>query len=106
MTEQDREIQSLRRELDYLKQSETVCWYLQKNPRGTEYIHDIRALDRGLTELHNRVKNAERAAQRHMADAVLYRRRCEAMEIERKEEEENRFPLFDHSKNQHEKAPV
>lgn len=94
MTEQDREIQSLRRDMEYLMRSETVRYYLEKDTRGTSFLHDISTLDRGIRDLHTRARNAERAAQRHMSDAVLYRRKYEALELERKEEEENRFPVF------------
>jgi hypothetical protein len=45
-----------------------------------------------------------------MAEAVYYRRKAEALEIERREAEENRFPLFksDHraDENQHAEAAV
>ena len=109
MTEKDKEIQDLRRELEYLRRSETCLYYLQTNARG-DFIHDINALDRGIKDLHNRCQKAEKKAQRHMADAVFYRRKCEALELERKEEEENRFPLFDFDRradeNKHAQAPV
>lgn len=100
MTEKDMEIQELRRrvkcleeESEYLKQSETVQYYLRVDENG-QRLNDIAALDRGIRELHDRCRKAEKDAQTYMAEAVLYRRKYEALEIERKEEEENRFPLF------------
>lgn len=95
MTEKDKEIQDLRRELEYLRRSETVLYYLQTDARGN-FIHDIHALDRGIRDLYKRCREAERKAQIYMAESVEYRRKCEALEMERKEEEDNRFPLFDH----------
>ena len=103
ITEKDRIIIELRQTLnrmtkDYeqMTKSETVRFYLQKTTSG-EYVHDITALDRGIKELKKRCKKAEAAAQEHMASAVYYRRKCEAMEIERREDEENRFPIFCHN---------
>ena len=100
MTEKDREIQELRRanlrmqaERDYLMQSETVQYYLRKNDKGG-FLNDITALDRGIKNLHTRCREAEREAQLAKSEAVYYRRKTEALEIERKEAEENRFPLF------------
>ena len=100
ITEKDRIIMELRLTLkrmtaDYeqVTKSETVRYYLQKTASG-EYVHDITALDRGIKALRKRCQKAENSAQEHMAAAVYYRRKCEAVEIERKEEEENRFPLF------------
>ena len=78
---------------EQVTKSETVRYYLQKTASG-EYVHDITALDRGIKALRKRCQKAENSAQEHMAAAVYYRRKCEAVEIERKEEEENRFPLF------------
>lgn len=93
MTEKDREIQELHRTVEYLTRSETVRYYLQKNEKG-EFIHDISALDRGIRDLHARCRKAEKEAQSSKAEAVYYRRKTEALEIARKEDEENRFPLF------------
>lgn len=100
MTEKDREIQELHRtvnkikwDYEYLTRSETVRYYLQKNAKG-EFIHDISALDRGIRDLHARCRKAEKEAQSSKAEAVYYRRKTEALELERKEDEENRFPLF------------
>lgn len=100
MTEKDREIQELRRtvskikwDYEYLTQSETVRFYLQKNAKG-EFIHDISALDRGIRDLHARCRKAEKEAQSSKAEAVYYRRKTEDLELERKEDEENRFPIF------------
>ena len=100
MTEKDREIQQLRRDIErirqdyeYLTQSETVRYYLKRGVNG-EYLNDIRALDRGIRELHARCQKAEKEAQLSKTEAVFYRRKAEALEIERREEEENRFPLF------------
>lgn len=114
MTEKDREIQELRRTLrkiradyEYLTQSETVQFYLRKNAAG-EYVNDIAALDRGIRELHARCRKAENEAQSCRAEAVYYRRKTEALEMQRKEDEENRFPLFQSDRradeDQHEKA--
>lgn len=111
MTEKDKEIQDLRRELEYLRRSETVLYYLQTDAKD-HFIHDIHALDRGIRDLHKRCREAERKAQIYMAEAVEYRRKFEALEMERKEEEENRFPLFDHhaegrqDEDQHPEADV
>lgn len=93
MTEKDKEIQDLRRELEYMRRSETCLYYLQTDARGN-FIHDIVTLDRGIKDLYRRCLEAEREAQLARAEAVLYRRKYEALEMERKEEEENRFPLF------------
>lgn len=114
MTEKDREIQELHRtvnkikwDYEYLTQSETVRYYLQKNAKG-EFIHDISALDRGIRDLHARCRKAEKEAQSSKAEAVYYRRKTEALEIARKEEEENRFPIFcpenRGNENQHQEA--
>lgn len=116
MTEKDREIQELIRAnkrlqamYDHLTKSETVRYYMQKNANG-EYVNDIFALDRGLKNLYARCRKAEQEAQTHMAEAVYYRRKFEALEMERKEEEENRFPLFDFNhradENEHPQAAV
>ena len=105
MTEKDKEIQDLRRELEYLRRSETCLYYLQTNARG-DFIHDINALDRGVKDLHNRCQKAENAAQLAQAEAILYRRKYEALELERKEEEENRFPLFDFNRRADENKPA
>lgn len=100
MTEKDREIQELRRtvqrikaDFEYLSKSETVQYYLRKNAAG-EYVSDIMALDRGIRELHTRCRKAEKEAQLSKSEAVFYRRKYEALENVRREEEENRFPLF------------
>lgn len=100
MTEKDVEIQDLRRrvkrleeENNYLRQSETVLYYLRKGLDG-QYENDVTALDRGIQNLHTRCREAEKDAQASKAEAVYYRRKYEALEMERKEEEENRFPLF------------
>ena len=87
------ESQQIRRDYERLIQSETVRYYLRRGVDG-EYLSDIGALDRGIRELHARCLKAERTAQLAQSEAVLYRRKLEALEIERKEEEENRFPLF------------
>lgn len=114
MTEKDREIQELRRTInriqkdyEYVTRSETVQFYLRKNPGG-EYANDISALDRGIRDLHKRVRKAEASAQSAMSEAVYYRRKCEALELDRKEAEENRFPLFcsenGRAENEHQEA--
>ena len=109
MTEKDKEIQEMRRELEHLRGSETVLFYLQTDARGF-FIHDVAALDRGIKNLHRRCREAEKAAQLAQAEAILYRRKYEALELERKEEEENRFPLFDFDhradENKYAQAPV
>ncbi len=111
MTEKDKEIQEMRRELEYLRRSETVLYYLQTDSKEN-FIHDIHALDRGIRDLYRRCREAEKQAQLNMAEAVRYRRMVEALEIERKEVEENRFPLFDHraerrkDEDQHQEAAV
>ena len=116
MTEKDRELQELRRtnlrlqtERDYLTRSETVQYYLRKNDKG-EFLNDITALDRGIRDLHTRCREAEKNAQTYMAEAVYYRRKAEALEIERREAEENQFPLFNSDnradENQHAEAAV
>lgn len=83
----------MEQDYEHLTQSETVRYYLQKNAKG-EFIHDIAALDRGIRDLHARCRKAENEAQSCRAEAVYYRRKTEALELERKEDEENRFPLF------------
>lgn len=114
MTEKDREIQELRRTVqriiaDYvhLTKSETIRYYLRKHAAG-EYVSDIMALDRGIRDLHRRCKEAEKEAQLSKSEAVFYRRKYEALENVRREEEENRFPLFDPEaradENKHEEA--
>lgn len=113
MTEKDLEIQNLRRtnlkmqaERDYLLRSETVQYYLRKNAQGG-FLNDITALDRGIKELHTRCRKAEKEAQLAKSEAVLYRRKIEALEIERREAEERVFPLFDPARrgeNKHQKA--
>lgn len=121
MTERDREIQELRRTIqqvqrdynriqkdyDRISKSETVQYYLRKNAAG-EYVNDIMALDRGIRDLHKRCQKAEKEAQLSKSEAVFYRRKYEALENVRREEEEDRFPLF-HSdarsdENQHAEA--
>lgn len=116
MTEKDLEIQEHRRAnkrlqalYDHMMQSETFQYYAKKNVNG-EYVHDIASLDRGIKNLHARCRKAEEEAQACMAEAMYYRRKFEALEMERKEDEENRFPLFkfDHraNENQHPQASV
>lgn len=116
MTEKDREIQELRRtnlrlqaERDHLMQSQTIQYYLRRNDKG-EFLNDVLALDRGIRDLHTRCREAEKNAQTCMAEAVYYRRKAEALELERKEAEENRFPLFcpndGQNENQHAEAAV
>ena len=82
-----------RENYEHLLQSETVRYYLERGVNG-DYLRDITALDRGIRDLHNRCRKAERSAQTYMAEAVYYRRKFEALETLRKEDEENRFPLF------------
>lgn len=116
LTEKDASLLPLRaritrmeQDLEYLKQSETVQYYLRMDANG-QRVNDIAALDRGIRELHARCRKAEKDAQTYMAEAVLYRRKYEALELERKEEEENRFPVFFNHKredeNQHPEARV
>lgn len=93
MSDKDLEIAELRRELTWLKGSETVRYYLRKDEKGA-YVNDIMALDRGIRELHERARRAERAAQGYMADAVQYRRMCECLEMERREAEESAYPIY------------
>jgi predicted transcriptional regulator len=99
----------MEQDLDYLRQSETVQYYLRMDANG-QRVNDIAALDRGIRDLHARCRKAEKEAQTYMAEAVLYRRKYEALELERKEEEENRFPLFNNHKradeNEHPQACV
>ena len=100
MTEQERgiqdiriEAQRIREDYEYLTQSETVRFYLRRGVNG-RYINDIFALDRGIRDLHKHLQEAEKEAQLSKTEAFFYRRKMEALEIERREEEENRFPLF------------
>lgn len=111
MTEKDASLLPLRaritrmeQDLEYLKKSETVQYYLRMDANG-QRINDIAALDRGIRDLHARCRKAEKEAQTYMAEAVLYRRKYEAMELERKEEEENRFPLFNHKREDEDQHP-
>ena len=94
-------ITRMEQDLDYLRQSETVQYYLRMDAKG-QRVNDIAALDRGIRDLHARCQKAEKDAQTYMAEAVLYRRKYEALELERKEEEENRFPLFNNHKRANE----
>lgn len=87
------ETQQIRRDYERLIQSETVRYYLRRGVNG-EYLTDIGALDRGIRQLYERCRKAEHDAWIAQSEAVLYRRKLEALELERKEEEENRFPLF------------
>lgn len=114
MTEKDASLLPLRaritrmeQDLEYLKRSETVQYYLRMDANG-QRVNDIAALDRGIRELHARCRKAEKDAKTYMAEAVLYRRKYEALELERKEDEENRFPVFFNHKdeNQHPEARV
>lgn len=101
-----REAQTIREDYAYLVQRETIRFYLRRSVTGA-YINDILALDRGIRQLHERLQEAEKEAQLSKAEAVYYRRKAEALEIERREEEENRFPLFDPdlgAEDQHEEA--
>ncbi len=88
-------ISRMEQDLEWLKRSETVQYYLRLDENG-QRVNDIAALDRGIRELHTRCRKAEKDAQTHMAEAILYRRKYEALELERKEEEEDRFPVFCH----------
>lgn len=100
-------ITRMEQDLEYLKRSETVRYYLRTDANG-QRVNDIAALDRGIRELHARCRKAENEAQSCRAEAVYYRRKTEALEMQRKEDEENRFPLFQSDRradeDQHEKA--
>ena len=87
------ELQKIRQDYEHLTKSETVRFYLRRGVDG-EYISDIGALDRGIRELHARCRRAEHDAWIAQSEAVLLRRKLEALEMERKEEEEHRFPIF------------
>lgn len=88
------ETQRIRMDYERLTKSETVRYYLRRGVDG-EYLTDIGALDRGIRQLYERCRKAEHDAWIAQSEAVLYRRKLEALELERKEEEENRFPIFD-----------
>ena len=87
------QLQLIREDYEHLIQSETVRFYLRRGVDG-KYISDIFALDRGIRELHTRCRKAEHDAWIAQSEVVFLRRKLEALEIERREEEENRFPLF------------
>ena len=82
-------------------QNPWIQYYLRMDANG-QRVNDIAALDRGIRELHARCRKAEKDAQTYMAEAVLYRRKYEALELERKEDEENRFPVFFNHKRENE----
>ena len=94
-------ITRMEQDLEYLKRSETVQYYLRTDANG-QRVNDIAALDRGIRDLHNRCRKAEKDAQTYMAEAMLYRRKYEALEMERKEAEEYSFPLFYNHKREDE----
>lgn len=89
MTEKDKEIQELRRELAWLLRSEAVRSMYQKDAKG-RHLRDICGLDRCIKELHRRAAEAERKAQSLEAENLWYRRRIEALE---EKEQSAQYPI-------------
>ena len=78
MTPTEIQIRKLQEELDWLMQSEAIRSMAEKDEKG-RHKYDIRGLDRCIKTLHARLKEAEKKAQEFQAEAVLYRRKIEAM---------------------------
>ena len=78
MTPTEIQIRKLQEELDWLMQSEAIRSMAEKDEKGC-HKYDIRGLDRCIKTLHARLKEAEKKAQEFQAEAVLYRRKIEAM---------------------------
>ena len=85
MTEKDRELQSLRRELDWLMQSKAIRSMAEKDESGN-HKNNIRGLDTCIQTLPARARAAEARqktleteAQTLRAENICLRRRIEAL---------------------------
>lgn len=112
MTKEDKEIQELRRELDWLMQSEAIRSIAEKDEFGN-HKNNIKGLDTCIQTLHARARKAEASlkaaeaeAQTLRAENMLLRRQiesladppaCEYHEPHPQDadpDDERRFPLF------------
>lgn len=115
MTKEEKEIQELRRELDWLMQSEAIRSIAEKDEFGN-HKNNIKGLDTCIQTLHTRARKAEASlkaaqaeAQTLRAENVRLRRQIEALadaaavgtsiarpspETDPSTDDERRFPLF------------
>lgn len=112
MTKEEKEIQELRRELDWLMQSEAIRSISEKDEFGN-HKNNIKGLDTCIQTLHARARKAEASlkaaqaeAQTLRAENVRLRRQIEALTDAPASEyhephpqdadpdDERRFPLF------------
>ncbi len=87
MTEKDKEIQELRRDLQWLLQSETIREIFVKDSRGF-HKYDIKGLDRTIKNLHDLAREAEQKRAAAESECVQLRRQIEAI-LTKLEETEN-----------------
>lgn len=112
MTKKDKEIQELRRELDWLMQSEAIRSIAEKDEFGN-HKNNIKGLDTCIQTLHARARKAEADRKESQAEAktlraenTLLRRQIEAIADppvseyhephpqDADPDDERRFPLF------------
>lgn len=105
MTKEEKETQELRRELDWLMQSEAVRSIAEKDEFGN-HKNNIKGLDTCIQTLHARARKAEARLKEVENEAQRLRRQIEAMADAPASEyhephpqdadpdDERRFPIF------------